>query len=175
VRRKGLPVFSKLSIRFAPRPRWRESGLHAGCGAPLRGRTGLGAWAPAVLGRYASRPEAWGRTGAPWGGGPGFVFGTASFSLPDLGGLATAGPLESCLPGILGGTLLVGGAGALWAGLAALGAHRRPPPRTPAASGAGTFALVSRGTAVHALRDRNRPAPPWAPDGPGPSPAQEHP
>jgi uncharacterized membrane protein len=76
-----------------------------------------------VVGYYTTgdRMKAWGKTGAFWGGLWGLMFGSAFFLIPGVGPLFAAGPLVSWIIGALEGAVVVGGLGALGAGLYSIG------------------------------------------------------
>lgn len=76
-----------------------------------------------VVGYYntGDRMKRWGKMGAFWGGFWGLLFGSAFFVIPGLGPLLVAGPLVAWIVGALEGAIVVGGAGALGAGLFSMG------------------------------------------------------
>jgi uncharacterized membrane protein len=76
-----------------------------------------------VVGYYntGDRMKRWGKIGAFWGGFWGLLFGSAFFAIPGLGPLLVAGPLVAWIVGALEGAVVVGGVGALGAGLFSMG------------------------------------------------------
>jgi hypothetical protein len=76
-----------------------------------------------VVGYYntGDRMKRWGKVGAFWGGFWGLLFGSAFFAIPGIGPLLVAGPLVAWIVGALEGAVVVGGAGALGAGLFSMG------------------------------------------------------
>src|SRR5271154_3813055 len=76
-----------------------------------------------VVGYYNSgdRMKYWGKTGAFWGGFWGLLFGSAFFAIPGLGPVLVAGPLVAWIVGGLEGAAVVGGLGAIGAGLYGMG------------------------------------------------------
>lgn len=76
-----------------------------------------------VTGYYTTgdRMQAWGASGAFWGGMWGLLFGSAFFWVPGLGPLMIAGPLVAWIVGALEGAVVVGGLSALGAALYSVG------------------------------------------------------
>src|ERR1700689_137974 len=76
-----------------------------------------------VVGYYnaGDRMKRWGKTGAFWGGFWGLLFGSAFFAIPGIGPILVAGPLVAWIVGALEGAALVGGLGAVGAGLYSIG------------------------------------------------------
>ena len=76
-----------------------------------------------IVGYYnaGDRMKVWGRQGAFWGGFWGLLFGSAMFVIPGFGPLMVFGPMVGWIVGALEGALVVGGMGALAAGLYSLG------------------------------------------------------
>jgi uncharacterized membrane protein len=76
-----------------------------------------------VVGYYntGDRMKYWGRTGAFWGGFWGLLFGSAFFAIPGLGPVLVAGPLVAWIVGGLEDAAIVGGLGAIGAGLYGMG------------------------------------------------------
>ena len=70
-----------------------------------------------VVGYYntGDRMKYWGKQGAFWGGGWGWLFGAAFFAVPGLGPILVAGPLVAWIVGALEGAVVVGGLSALGA------------------------------------------------------------
>jgi uncharacterized membrane protein len=76
-----------------------------------------------VVGFYntGDRIKHWGKTGAFWGAIWGMLFGAAFFAIPGIGPVLVAGPLVAWIVGALEGAVVVGGAGAIGAGLFSVG------------------------------------------------------
>jgi uncharacterized membrane protein len=76
-----------------------------------------------VVGYYntGDRMKYWGKAGAFWGGFWGLLFGSAFFAIPGLGPVLVAGPLVAWIVGGLEGAAVVGGLGAIGAGLYGMG------------------------------------------------------
>jgi hypothetical protein len=76
-----------------------------------------------VVGYYntGDRMKYWGKTGAFWGGFWGLLLGSAFFAIPGLGPVLVAGPLVAWIVGGLEGAAVVGGLGAIGAGLYGIG------------------------------------------------------
>jgi hypothetical protein len=76
-----------------------------------------------VVGYYntGDRMKYWGKTGAFWGGFWGLLFGSAFFAIPGLGPVLVAGPLVAWIVGGLEGAAVVGGLGAIGAGIYGMG------------------------------------------------------
>jgi hypothetical protein len=80
-----------------------------------------------VVGFYntGDRIKAWGKAGAGagafWGGIWGLFFGAAFFAIPGVGPVLAAGPIVAWIVGALEGAVVVGGVGALGAGLYSIG------------------------------------------------------
>ncbi|MDQ2667810.1 MAG: general stress protein [Gemmatimonadota bacterium] len=77
----------------------------------------------AVVGFYTAedRMKAWGKHGAFWGALWSLMFGSAFFLIPGIGPLLAAGPIVGWIVGALEGAVVVGGLGALGAGLYSIG------------------------------------------------------
>src|ERR1022692_2523986 len=67
------------------------------------------------------RMKYWGKTGAFWGGFWGLLFGSAFFAIPGIGPVLMAGPVVAWIVGALEGAVVVGGLGAIGAGLYSMG------------------------------------------------------
>ncbi len=76
-----------------------------------------------VVGYYntGDRMKYWGEMGAFWGGFWGLLFGSAFFAIPGIGPVLVAGPLVAWIVGALEGAVVVGGLGAIGAGLYSIG------------------------------------------------------
>jgi len=101
-----------------------------------------------VVGFYnaGDRMQAWGKTGAFWGGLWGLLFGSALFVIPGLGPLLVAGPMVNWIVGALEGALLAGGLSAIGAGLYSLGIPKDSVLRYETALKTGSFVLVAHGS-----------------------------
>ena len=76
-----------------------------------------------VVGYYntGDHMKYWGKLGAFWGGIWGMLFGAAFFAIPGIGPVLVAGPLVAWIVGALEGAVVVGGLGAVGAGLYSIG------------------------------------------------------
>jgi len=76
-----------------------------------------------VVGYYnnGDRMMYWGKVGAYWGGFWGLLFGSAAFVIPGFGPVLMAGPIVASVVAALEGAAVVGGLGAIGAGLIGLG------------------------------------------------------
>ena len=101
-----------------------------------------------VVGYYntGDRMQAWGKTGAFWGGLWGFLFGSAFFSIPGIGPVLVAGPLVSWIVGALEGAILMGGLSAVGAGLYGLGVPEDSIVRYETAIKNNKFVLIAHGS-----------------------------
>lgn len=117
-----------------------------------------------VIGYYntGDRMQAWGKTGAFWGGLWGFLFGSAFFSIPGFGPVLVAGPLVSWIVGALEGAIVLGGLSAIGAGLYSLGIPEDSILRYETALKNDKFVLVVHGsvndtTQAQAILDHTQP------------------
>jgi hypothetical protein len=101
-----------------------------------------------VVGYYTTgdRMKAWGKTGASWGGLWGLMFGSAFFLIPGIGPLFAAGPLVSWIIGALEGEEVVGGLGALGAGLYSIGIPKDSIIEYETQIKAGKYVVIAHGT-----------------------------
>jgi len=101
-----------------------------------------------VVGYYntGDRMKYWGKQGAFWGGLWGMFFG-ALFIIPGLGPILVAGPLVAWIVGALEGAVVVGGLGALGAGLYSIGIPKDSVVQYEAALKADKFLVLAHGTA----------------------------
>ena len=101
-----------------------------------------------VVGYYntGDRMQAWGKTGAFWGGLWGFLFGSAFFWIPGVGPLMIAGPLVSWIVGALEGAVVVGGLSAIGAGLYSLGIPKDSILQYETALKTDKFLLIAHGS-----------------------------
>jgi len=100
-----------------------------------------------VVGYYntGDRMKYWGKQGAFWGGLWGMLFG-AFFIIPGIGPLLVAGPLVAWIVGALEGAVVVGGLGALGAGLYSIGIPKDSIVHYEAALKADKFLLLAHGS-----------------------------
>ncbi|MES1256657.1 MAG: general stress protein [Acidobacteriota bacterium] len=101
-----------------------------------------------VVGFYnaGDRIQAWGRTGAFWGGLWGMLFGSALFVIPGIGPLFAAGPLVAWIVAGLEGAVVVGGMSALGAGLYSIGIPKDSVLSYETQIKAGKFVVIAHGT-----------------------------
>jgi uncharacterized membrane protein len=101
-----------------------------------------------VVGYYntGDRVKYWGTLGAFWGGIWGLLFGAAFFWVPGVGPVVVAGPLVAAIVGALENALVVGGLGALGAGLYSLGIPKNSVVEYETAIRAGNFLLIANGS-----------------------------
>ena len=109
-----------------------------------------------VVGYYnaGDRMKRWGKTGAFWGGFWGLLFGSAFFAIPGIGPVLVAGPLVAWIVGALEGAVVVGGLGAIGAGLYSMGIPKDSVVQYEAALKSDKFLLVAHGTAEEVERAR---------------------
>jgi hypothetical protein len=108
-----------------------------------------------VVGYYnvGDRMKHWGKLAAFWGGLWG-LFGAAFLWVPGVGPLLAAGPLAEWIVGALEGAVVVGGLGALGAGLYSLGISKDSSVKYETAIKAGRYLLVWHGAAAETTRAR---------------------
>ena len=101
-----------------------------------------------VVGYYntGDRMQAWGKTGAFWGGVWGLLCGAAFFWVPGVGPVLVAGPLIAFIVAGLEGAALVGGIGVLGAALASAGVPKDSVLQYETELKAGKFLLIAHGT-----------------------------
>ena len=109
-----------------------------------------------VVGYYNSgeRMKRWGKTGAFWGGIWGILFGSALFLVPGFGPVVVAGPLVANIIAGLEGAAVLGGLGAIGAGLYGSGIPKDSVVEYEEAVKAGQFVLLIQGTAQEVERAR---------------------
>src|SRR5579871_4072725 len=109
-----------------------------------------------VVGYYntGDRMKYWGKQGAFWGGLWGLFFG-ALFIVPGLGPILVAGPLVAWIVGALEGAVVVGGLGALGAGLYSIGIPKDSVIQYEAALKSDKFLLLAHGTADEVAKARD--------------------
>jgi uncharacterized membrane protein len=102
-----------------------------------------------VVGYYnaGDRMKRWGKVGAFWGGFWGLLFGSAFFAIPGIGPILVAGPLVAWIVGALEGAAVVGGLGALGAGLFSIGIPKNSVIEYETAVKSDKFVLIVHGTA----------------------------
>ena len=102
-----------------------------------------------VVGYYnaGDRMKRWGKSGAFWGGFWGLLFGSAFFAIPGIGPVLVAGPLVAWIVGALEGAVVVGGLGAIGAGLFSIGIPKDSIVQYEAAIKSDKFLLLAHGTA----------------------------
>ena len=101
-----------------------------------------------VVGFYnaGDRIKHWGGNGAFWGGIWGALFGAAFFVIPGLGPILVAGPLVAWIVGALEGAVVVGGVGAIGAGLFSIGIPKDSVLKYELALKTDKFLLLVNGT-----------------------------
>lgn len=110
-----------------------------------------------VVGYYntGDRVQAWGKTGAFWGGLWGFLFGSAFFFIPGFGPILVAGPLVGWLVGALEGAVLMGGLSAIGAGLYSLGIPKDSILRYETALKSGKFVLIAHASKAETVQAKD--------------------
>lgn len=110
-----------------------------------------------VVGYYTDgdRIKYWGKMGAFWGGLWGLLVGAAFFWIPGLGPILVGGPLVSWIVTGLEGAILVGGLGALGAGLYSIGIPKESILKYETALQADCFLLLAHGTAEEVSKARD--------------------
>jgi hypothetical protein len=102
-----------------------------------------------VVGYYntGDRMKYWGKLGAFWGGLWGMLFGAAFFAIPGIGPVLVAGPLVAWIVGALEGAAVVGGLGAIGAGLYSIGIPKDSVVKYETAIKSDKFLVLAHGTA----------------------------
>jgi uncharacterized membrane protein len=102
-----------------------------------------------VVGYYntGDRMKYWGKLGAFWGGLWGMLFGAAFFAIPGIGPVLVAGPLVAWIVGALEGAVVVGGMGAVGAGLYSIGIPKDSVVNYETAIKSDKFLVLAHGTA----------------------------
>jgi hypothetical protein len=90
--------------------------------------------------------KAWGKIGGFWGGLWGLLFGAAFFFVPGIGPIAVAGPLAGWIVGALEGAAVVGGVGAVGAGLLSIGIPKDSVIKYETLLKADRFIVICHGT-----------------------------
>jgi uncharacterized membrane protein len=101
-----------------------------------------------VVGYYnaGDRMKYWGKVGAFWGGFWGLLFGSALFAIPGIGPVLVAGPLVAWIVAGLEGAVVIGGAGAIGAGLFSIGIPKDSVVQYETALKADKFLLIVHGS-----------------------------
>jgi hypothetical protein len=110
-----------------------------------------------VVGYYntGDRMKYWGEVGAFWGGLWGMLFGAAAFAIPGIGPVLVAGPLVAWIVGALEGAVVVGGLGAIGAGLYSIGIPKDSVVKYETAIGSDKFLVLAHGTAAEVAKARD--------------------
>jgi len=110
-----------------------------------------------VVGYYntGDRMKYWGKVGAFWGGFWGLLFGSAFFMIPGIGPILVAGPLVAWIVGALEGAVVVGGLGALGAGLYSIGIPKDSIVKYETALKTDQFVLIAHGTAAEVAKAKD--------------------
>ena len=118
-----------------------------------------------VVGYYntGDRMKYWGKLGAFWGGLWGMLFGAAFFAIPGIGPVLVAGPLVAWIVGALEGAVVVGGLGAIGAGLYSIGIPKDSVVKYETAIKSDKFLVLAHGTAdeVAKAKDIMQTTRPW--------------
>jgi len=110
-----------------------------------------------VVGYYntGDRMKYWGKMGAFWGGFWGLLFGSALFMIPGLGPILAAGPVVAWIVAGLEGAVVVGGLGALGAGLYSIGIPKDSIVKYETALKTDKFLLIVHGTAAEVAKAKD--------------------
>jgi len=110
-----------------------------------------------VVGYYntGDRMKYWGKVGAFWGGLWGMLFGAAFFAIPGIGPVLIAGPLVAWIVGALEGAVMVGGVGAIGAGLYSIGIPKDSVVTYETAIKSDKFLVLAHGTANEVARAKD--------------------
>ena len=110
-----------------------------------------------VVGYYntGDRMKYWGKIGAFWGGFWGLLFGSALFMIPGLGPILAAGPVVGWILAALESAVVVGGLGAVGAGLYSIGIPKDSIVKYEAALKTDQFLLIAHGTAAEVAKARD--------------------
>ncbi|MGA7924633.1 MAG: general stress protein [Candidatus Sulfotelmatobacter sp.] len=110
-----------------------------------------------VVGYYnaGDRMKYWGKVGAFWGGFWGLLFGSAFFMIPGIGPILVAGPLVAWIVAALEGAVVVGGLGALGAGLYSIGIPKDSIVKYETALKTDQFLLIAHGTAAEVAKAKD--------------------
>ena len=107
-----------------------------------------------VVGYYnaGDRMKYWGKIGAFWGGFWSLLFGSAFFAIPGIGPILVAGPLVAWIIGALEGAVVVGGVGAVGAGLFSIGIPKDSVLKYETAVKSDKYLLLVSGSAAEVLK-----------------------
>jgi hypothetical protein len=110
-----------------------------------------------VVGFYntGDRMKYWGKWGAFWGGLWGLLSGAAFLIVPGIGPVVAAGSIVDSIIAALEGVIVVGGAGAVGAGLYSLSVPKNSVVKYETSIKAGKFVLVAHGTAEEVAKARD--------------------
>lgn len=110
-----------------------------------------------AVGYYTTgdRMKHWGKLGAFWGGFWGLLFGSAFFMIPGLGPILAAGPVVAWIVGALETAAVVGGVGALGAGLYSVGIPKDSVVKYEAAIKTDQYLLIAHGTASEVAKAKD--------------------
>jgi uncharacterized membrane protein len=110
-----------------------------------------------VVGYYntGDRMKYWGKVGAFWGGFWGLLFGSAFFAIPGIGPVLVAGPLVAWIVGALEGAAVVGGMGAVGAGLYSIGIPKDSVVTYETAIKSDKFLVLAHGTAAEVAKAKD--------------------
>jgi hypothetical protein len=110
-----------------------------------------------VVGYYntGERMKYWGKLGAFWGGIWGLLFGSAFFAIPGVGPVLVAGPLVAWIVAALEGAVVMGGLGAIGAGLYSIGIPKDSVVKYETAIGSDKFLVLAHGTAAEVAKARD--------------------
>ena len=107
-----------------------------------------------VVGYYntGDRMKYWGKLGAFWGGLWGMLFGSAFFAIPGIGPVLVAGPLVAWIVGALESAAMMGGLGAIGAGLCSIGIPKDSVVKYETAIKSDKFIVLAHGTVDEVAR-----------------------
>ena len=107
-----------------------------------------------VVGYYntGDRMKYWGKLGAFWGGLWGMLFGSAFFAIPGIGPVLVAGPLVTWIVGALESAAVMGGLGAIGAGLCSIGIPKDSVVKYETAIKSDKFLILAHGTTDEVAR-----------------------
>jgi uncharacterized membrane protein len=107
-----------------------------------------------VVGYYntGDRMKYWGKLGAFWGGFWGLLFGSAFFAIPGIGPVLVAGPLVAWIVAALEGAVVVGGMGAIGAGLYSIGIPKDSVVKYETALKSDKFLVLAHGSAAEVAK-----------------------
>ncbi|MGD0226889.1 MAG: DUF1269 domain-containing protein [Terriglobia bacterium] len=97
----------------------------------------------------------WGKLGVFWGGLWGMLFGSAFFAIPGIGPVLVAGPLVAWIVGALESAGVMGGLGAIGAGLCSIGIPKDSVVKYETAIKSDKFLTLAHGTTDEVARVKN--------------------